>query len=161
MAEDIDPSVIGQFGRQISSGLGLKPGDEMVELGAVRCGEVAARAGFDRGEGSSGPAIEIQKAVVGERTGDGHGGHPAQAPQFFAFEIVTDGEARANGDDFGALRVLPDVGARPAGLAIGAWDVDRTICAPDLPAGMLVECRDELLFLVVVNDDDEVIDKSG
>ena len=56
---------------------------------------------------------------------------------------------------------LHNVGARPTGLAIGALDVDRAIRAPDLLAGILVECRDELLFLVVVDDDDEVIDKSG
>ena len=161
MGEDIKPSVIGQFGRQISAGFGLKPGNEIVEFGAVRCAEVAARAGFDRGEGFSGPTVEIQKAVVGERTRDGHGGHPAKAPQFFALEIVTDGEARANGDDFSTPGVFPDVGARPACLAIGALDVDRTISAPDLLTGILIECRDELLFLVVVDDDDEVIDKSG
>ena len=39
--------------------------------------------------------------------------------------------------------------------------MDRAICAPDLLAGILVECRDELLFLVVVNDDDGVVDKRG
>src|ERR1017187_5031489 len=30
VVEDIESSVIGQFGRQISSGLGLKPGDEII-----------------------------------------------------------------------------------------------------------------------------------
>ena len=39
--------------------------------------------------------------------------------------------------------------------------MDRAICAPDLLAGVFVECRDELLFLVVVDDDDEVIHKRG
>jgi hypothetical protein len=38
-------------------------------------------------------------------------------------------------------------------------EVDRAICAPDLLACVFIECRDELLFLVVVDDDDEVIDK--
>src|SRR3954447_14349494 len=37
----------------------------------------------------------------------------------------------------------------------------RAICAPDLLASTFVECRYELLFLVVVNDDNDVIQKSG
>ena len=119
------------------------------------------RPWFDRGQGFSSPTVEIQQAAVGERTRDWHGGHPAETPQFFAFEVVTNGEARANGDNFAALGVLPDVGTRPAGLAIGALNVNRAICASDLLAGICLECRDELLFLVVVDDDNEAIDKSG
>ena len=119
------------------------------------------RAGFDRGEDFAGPAVEIQKAIVGERARDGHGGHAAEAPKLFAVEIVADREAGADGDDFGALVVFPDVGGRPAGLAIGAWNVDRAIGAPDLLAGILVESGDELLLLVVVDDDDEVLTRAG
>src|SRR5437762_5022186 len=37
----------------------------------------------------------------------------------------------------------------------------RAICAPDLFAGVSVECRYELLFLVVVHDDNEVIHERG
>src|SRR4029450_5267331 len=41
------------------------------------------------------------------------------------------------------------------------FDVDGPICTPDLLACSLVERRDELLFLVVVDDNDKVIDKCG
>lgn len=37
--------------------------------------------------------------------------------------------------------------------------MDRTVCAPYLFAGVLVECRYELLLLVVVDDHDEVVHK--
>ena len=39
--------------------------------------------------------------------------------------------------------------------------MDRPIRAPDLLTGVLIERRDELLFLVVVDDDQEIVDKSG
>ena len=60
-----------------------------------------------------------------------------------------------------AVGVLPDVGARPARLAVRAFHMDGAIGAPDLLAGIFIECRDELLFFVVVDDDDEIIHQSG
>ena len=39
--------------------------------------------------------------------------------------------------------------------------MDVAIRAPDLLAGFLIECRDELLFLVVIDDDDQVVDWAG
>ena len=59
--------------------------------------------GLMRSEGFAAPAVEIQKTIVGERTRDRHCGHPAERHSSFPGEIVTDGDARANGDNFGSL----------------------------------------------------------
>src|SRR5882724_3157501 len=57
--------------------------------------------------------------------------------------------------------MFPDIGGRPARLAIGAWQMNRAIGSPDLLAGALVQSGDELFLLVVVDKDDEVIHKGG
>src|SRR2546425_8643482 len=64
----IQRPVVSHLCRQVGAATWLRPRHELATLSILACCQIACRAGLDRNQWLSLPAVHIQQAVVSERT---------------------------------------------------------------------------------------------